>query len=708
MKSAFISLAAFTASSLVAAKTTARLLTGSSWLGIDGNWSASAFRAVDQDVHLFVSTTLSEHWVIETGGCGSDDPLCVKDRGGTVKVAASSTWSPLGNWSIGLSYLNVTANADYGTASFGLTDSLSGTALDMKGALIGALNTTGFFVGLFGLGFTSGRFGSKTFTSPFVQSVETDAWFPSYSYGYTAGAYYKNMPSSLTLGGYDAGRIPSSTKNVDFTLSRDTMIPRVLVRGIQATTRSGSVPANWDAASLVLTNYSSSFLAIIDSSTSYLWLPGQLVDNFVAAMNLTYNATLDAYLLTDSQLAALKADDAFQFTFSLSSYDNTNDFGHPLAVDGVVNITLTGAAFAHLLQYPYGNGAIADSQPAVPHFPIKKATGTNFVLGRVFLQEAYILTRYDYSSFQLHQAAFPADPLAARDVRTLTQPLNSAYPKPGSMKKSRRKLGAGAVAGISVGGTVGVGLVGCAVWWYLRRRRRRNKTAKMEKRVKEGAGKMDTRALSAEPERQEEQQSVVEQENQQFELPGNSTAVVEMEAGHGGHTRLAVDGYNGLSADGYTNLTPYQLSQHQMDLSLRGPVPPYTPGTHPTPIEKPSATLSTPQTDLWTTTVSALTDGTSSLGMTKQPLGTLDPALGPARDDALAVPGLDVSADGARHVSAGTLGSNFAEMQDHDVSALTEELSVLGGRHDVSALDGVGALDSQADADHAEAGTGRV
>jgi hypothetical protein len=57
-------------------------------------------------------------------------------------------------------------------------------------ALVAAFNTTEFYNGFFGLGITSGRFDNEQVESPFTQMVQKYGWFQSYSYGYTAGAYY--------------------------------------------------------------------------------------------------------------------------------------------------------------------------------------------------------------------------------------------------------------------------------------------------------------------------------------------------------------------------------------------------------------------------------------------------------------------------------------------------------------------------------------
>ncbi|KAL5600907.1 hypothetical protein BROUX41_005745 [Berkeleyomyces rouxiae] len=612
--SIIIATMASTASASSSSQIAPRSLTGTSWLGIDGNWSATAFRAADQDINLFVSTTLSEHWLIDKGGCLADDPLCNKDRGGAVDITTTSKWSTLGDWSIGLSYLGVAANAAYGTGAFGFTDGLTNDKLQMEDALIGAINVTDFYVGLFGLGVIRGKFGTESIDSPFYEMIEDQGWFPSYSYGYTAGAYYKNTPSSLTLGGYDASRLPAEPSNIDFTLSRDSMIPRVIVRGIQVSTNSSSTPSNWDSKPQILSNFTNSFQAVVDSSTPYLWLPEPVVDDFVSAMNLTYNRTLDAYVITNDQMASLKQDDSFEFTFSLSSYDNTNSFGTPLEVEGVVNITLSGAAFAHVLQYPYKDQTISFGDPDVPYFPIKKATDSNFILGRTFLQEAYLLTRYDSSSFQLHQAAFPADPIIDRNIQAITQPIKSAYPGPKTEESSEEKggLSKAALSAIIAGGGSAVAFIGMGIWWLLQRR----KNHKAQVREIEAARSMayadyklpntpnstfsSVAGQSANGTGTYGQSQMMgtpmlgvaevhstpvfaevgaEQGHQVFELPCNQIAgPVELDS----ESQIFTPREGGLGEFSGRNVTPYEAARRKIDLQLQGPVPPYSPGDYQT------------------------------------------------------------------------------------------------------------------------------
>jgi hypothetical protein len=67
---------------------------------------------------------------------------------------------------------------------------ITNSAFSMNQVITAAVNSTEYYLGFFGLGITQGSFGSKVAESPLTQAVKTFGWIPTYSYGYTAGAYY--------------------------------------------------------------------------------------------------------------------------------------------------------------------------------------------------------------------------------------------------------------------------------------------------------------------------------------------------------------------------------------------------------------------------------------------------------------------------------------------------------------------------------------
>lgn len=67
----------------------------------------------------------------------------------------------------------------------------------MPGAIIGSINTTGlvnttqYLLGYFGVGVVPGSFGSSLPLSAISGLVEREGVIPSHSYGFTAGAKYR-------------------------------------------------------------------------------------------------------------------------------------------------------------------------------------------------------------------------------------------------------------------------------------------------------------------------------------------------------------------------------------------------------------------------------------------------------------------------------------------------------------------------------------
>lgn len=119
-----------------------------------------------------------------------EEQLCPKYRGGTLDVSDSSTWRSLGDWQLSFPYANVQANGNYGLDTLTARDSQTDKRVVLDDALVSVFNSTEYYNGFFGLGIVSGEFNQQIHDSPFSQMVAEYGWFPSYTYGYTAGAYY--------------------------------------------------------------------------------------------------------------------------------------------------------------------------------------------------------------------------------------------------------------------------------------------------------------------------------------------------------------------------------------------------------------------------------------------------------------------------------------------------------------------------------------
>ncbi|KAI0457500.1 aspartic peptidase domain-containing protein [Xylaria acuta] len=444
------------------------------WHGIDGNWSSTTLFVGEpaQELDVVVSTSISELWLVENTGCGS--PLCNDARGGVFNRSASTSWSPMGAWQLGLKSIGIQANGDYAMETVVAYDSVRRWQTSLNKLIVAGINDTAAYTGFFGLGMTDGNFSGVVAKSPIASLVQQSGIVPSHSYGYTPGAYYagaRGVPMSLTLGGYDANRF--EPHDIQFSLNATTRQPQVLVRSITTSVSDvGQAPTEWSTPAIALSAFNESMTALIDSSTPYLWLPPTVCDRFADALNLTWNETLGLYIFPNNDnLARYRSAPDLSFTFTLSSLDNRNNFGSPTNMSGVVNITVSANAFIQSLQYPFKN-LVEYGAPAVPYFPLKRAeNGNQLIIGRSFLQEAYIITNYETSTFSIHKARFPDNPLRDKSIQTIAASPNSPYPGPPVQKDESHNINQNQIAGLVVGACLGaIALVTTAV--LVRRKRR--------------------------------------------------------------------------------------------------------------------------------------------------------------------------------------------------------------------------------------------
>ncbi|KAG5973799.1 hypothetical protein E4U58_004132 [Claviceps cyperi] len=595
-------------------------LNASEWLGIDGNWSTYAFLIGNNNpVNVLFSTTISEFWAISPGGCpdkqgksdrrdhwklNATDRLdraaeleCMTNRGGIYFPDQSKKWSGLGTWQLGLPDLGTGGSGQYGFDTIATSSPINDIAFGMTNVLISAISSTDFYLGYFGVGLRSSSFGDVVASPPLRQAVSSFGWIPSYSYGYTAGASYRGVIGSATLGGYDAARfVPHDNM---FSMEQTEGAPRPRVRGIEISAKNSSLPAGWTSATRLLMTYNQTFTAVIDTTTPYLWFPAAICDAFAKALNLSYNDTLGFYTLTDEQYVDFTAPtSSLSLKFSFSSKDNNDNFGLPLNAPGVVNITLPIQSLVGLLQYPFMNATIRQGDSAVPYLTLRKEISENFIIGNAFLQESYLITRYDSATFSIHQARFPHDPIGGAQLQTIYQSPDSPFPPPFNPNVSTG-LSTGAMVGIAVGVVAFVSLLLLAGFYYRRHRRQQQETVGHELYdVKD-----TTSTLSPEDTHQGPMSRLVSRIFGRRLLPRESAAAadfmttesrsaleapdcqiyelsapvppVELDAGDADDHSIMGD------TDHITNsthsLTAYEIARRKLDRQLQGPVPEYTP-----------------------------------------------------------------------------------------------------------------------------------
>lgn len=172
---------------------------------------------------------------------------------------------------------------------------------------------------------------------------------------------FKEVDGSLTLGGYDASKFEPN--GINFEMAAD--ISRDLVVGLQAITYT-------DAKHTSSHLLNEGILTFIDATVPQIWLPQDSCTLFEDAFGITYNDTVNRYLVNDTTHDALLAQNA-SLTFVI---------GNDISGGATVNITFPYAAFDLEIGSPIVN-------PTQSYFPLRRAANdTQFTLGRTFLQEA--------------------------------------------------------------------------------------------------------------------------------------------------------------------------------------------------------------------------------------------------------------------------------------------------------------------------------
>jgi hypothetical protein len=181
----------------------------------------------------------------------------------------------------------------------------------------------------------------------------------------------------LIFGGYDTSRFVPN--NVHFTLSTD--VTRDIVVGIQSILHTGTTTTELLPTPIY---------AFVESTDPNIWLPLESCLLFEEVFGLTWDESASKYLLNDTQYSNLsKSNPTVTFRLAVSTTGGTTG-----------DITLPFKAFALRAKYPY-------VLKATYYFPLKRAMDSSqYTLGRVFLQEAYLTVDYDRKNFSLSQCAF--------------------------------------------------------------------------------------------------------------------------------------------------------------------------------------------------------------------------------------------------------------------------------------------------------------
>ncbi|KAL8910796.1 MAG: hypothetical protein Q9171_003932 [Xanthocarpia ochracea] len=362
----------------------------------------------------------------------------------------SSTWRPNGFWQLGNQRnLGIYANGLYGNDTIGLGIPGSGEPT-LSDQILAAIRTEKIYVGMFAVNPKRTNYTGITEQgqASYMTTLKARNLIPSVSFGYTAGAPYrlKKVLGSLTLGGYDQSRF--TPNNMTFSFAPDT--DRDIVVGIQSIT---SIDQDGTTQDLLPTGIN----AYIDSTIAQIWLPLEACKLFESAFGLTYDSENQLYPVNDTLHEKLLGQNA-SITFTLGNSDSGGQS---------IDITLPYDSFDLQAKPPFAANTTR-------YFPLQRAAnGTQYTLGRTFLQEAYLTVDWERQNFSISQCSFNPD--ISQQKLVSIQSVNGSTTDTGQQGATSN----GTIIGVAVGVALAVVLIfgGVATFFITRRRRQRKQGA---------------------------------------------------------------------------------------------------------------------------------------------------------------------------------------------------------------------------------------
>ncbi|GIZ45953.1 hypothetical protein CKM354_000909800 [Cercospora kikuchii] len=426
------------------------ILQSSGWGGNDGNWSTFQLNVgtPPQGFNLICSTTSSEIWIPLPEGCNTSITGCASSRGvqsfngvqsSGSQTNESSSWKQIGIYALS-GYDDLFPDSG-DAALYGLDNislSSSGNTSTFGSQIVGGISSYIFWLGVFGLGIQPGTFSNlPNNATTLLESAKEIGLSPSASYGFYAGAAYRNAPGSVILGGYDQAAFEPSNITFSTTFAGPKSLTVRLKSLVVTNTPQGTVSPIIDTSGLNVS---------IDSTVAQLWLPGTLCDALSDALGLQYDNGTELYFVNATMHDTL-LNYAPEFTFIIAASSMINK---------TTAIVLPYAAFDQQIGQPW-------STTNTTYFPIRRAANeSQLVLGRTFLQEAYLIVDWERENFTLGQSLHR--PGVSSDIVTI-HPVSS-------QKDRSSELTAGAISGIVVS-MVLLALLMFGGGYFLRHRRRR-------------------------------------------------------------------------------------------------------------------------------------------------------------------------------------------------------------------------------------------
>lgn len=206
-----------------------------------------------------------------------------------------------------------------------------------------------------------------------------------------------------------------------------------------------------------------------------MWLPRETCDRFEKMFGLTYDNNKDLYFVNDTANIQLRALNP-SIVIGLGTSSNPTER---------VNIVLPYAAFD-----------LQASRPLFPnvtnYFPIRRAANeSQYTLGRVFMQEAYVVVDHERGNFSVHQALFPATTDEAQIVPIL-RPGNHTESVDSTSSQahlSAKTLSKASIVGLAIGAFIILTIcIAFAIRLLYRRKRERTAKSPIEEESNEYQG----------------------------------------------------------------------------------------------------------------------------------------------------------------------------------------------------------------------------
>ncbi|KAF1847047.1 acid protease [Cucurbitaria berberidis CBS 394.84] len=441
--------------------------------GNDGKWTTFLINIGDdgtgqgQTVKVLISTSSPLTLVPQQAGWCNQD--CAKRRGMLIfhgkqplGLELSQQWKTAGIYNIPLPNWwsnNLTANSTstlsgvWGSENLGMGESSAQSPVIQEQYVV-KYTFQDFFLG--SLGLAVGEVGPQGGTKPnFLDNFYKAAnQIASASYGYTAGAYYRNngrgVMGNLVLGGYDKSRFTAQGPTIYMPNEKNNS----LVVGVQSILYAPDQDV--ETATYSISRPEEGFEANIDSTIPYLILPDRICNEFQQKFQLQFDEDIKLYTVNKSAHEWNTQQNAtVSFKIGAGRQDS-NKF---------TTIVLPYAAFDQQVSFPI-------TAEATQYFPIKKSDNGIYVLGRTFLQEAYIVVDYERANFTVAPAYF-SEPMPDESLVPI---FNKTYTGIMPQKDADSGLSTGAIAGIVVGIVLAfiIAGVGAFLWWKKRRHTKMN------------------------------------------------------------------------------------------------------------------------------------------------------------------------------------------------------------------------------------------